>query len=301
MDLRQLEYFLAIAHHRSITAAASVLRVAQPTLTKSIRLLEAELGVSLFTRLPRGVELTAYGASLFRHAEQVRTQLRDALGEIDALRGGKLGQVAVGAGPAWLRRHLPLAVARAINAHPRLRIRIISGFDEALLRSLREGELDFVVAELPSEASAGDFEVAPLTEDDLCVFGGAGHPLALRSDLRLPDLLAHPWILPPAANRARRQLEGLFVGAGLPPPVPAVESQSLAFLLALLADLPALTYTTSAITLLPEGAGIVALDVPALRSPRRAGIIQRRGGFVTPAAQVVISSLQQICEEDPHN
>lgn len=301
MDLRQLEYFLAIAHHRSITAAATVLRVAQPTLTKSIRLLEAELGAALFTRLPRGVELTAYGASLLRHAGQVRIQLRDALGEIDAMRGGKLGHVAAGAGPAWLRRHLPLAVARAMAAHKQLRVRIVGGFDEALLRALRQGELDFVVAELPSEGSTEDLQVTPLTEDDLCVCCAAGHPLAARAGLQVADLLGHPWVLPPPANLGRQRLEALFVGAGLLPPVPAVESQSMAFLLALLAGMPALTYVTAATLRLPEAAGIVALDVPALRSPRRAGIIQRRSSFVTPAAQVVIGALHEVCAEDPHN
>lgn len=111
MNIRQLEYFLTVAAHKSVTVAAAKLGVSQPTLTKTIRSLELELGVSLFERMPRGVDLTPYGQSLLRHAEAIRVQFGDAKNEIESLRGGKYGTVLIGAGPAWLRRHLPRAVA----------------------------------------------------------------------------------------------------------------------------------------------------------------------------------------------
>lgn len=156
MDLRRLEYFLSVAKHLSITAAAAELGLAQPTLTKSIRLLEEELGVSLFERLPRGVDLTEFGRSLLRHAQAMHVQARDALNEIEGLRGGTIGMVTIGAGPSWLRRHLPRAVARTLSRNPSLRVRIDGGFDDALLRALRHGEVDFVVSELPSPDRSAD-------------------------------------------------------------------------------------------------------------------------------------------------
>jgi DNA-binding transcriptional LysR family regulator len=300
MDLRQLDYFLAVARHRSISAAAAAMNVAQPSLSKSLRLLEAELGVALFTRLPRGVELTEYGASLLRHAGQVRIQLRDARAEIGAMRAGSLGHVAVGAGPSWLRRHLPRAVARVTATHPQLRVRVIGGFDEALISALRHGELDFVVAELPSEGAA-DLQTTPLTQDDLSVCCARGHRLAARRSLGIADLLDHPWVLPPPANLGRQRLEALFVSAGFPAPVPVVESQSMAMLLALLADMPALAYTTTATLRLPEARGVVALDVAGMRASRTAGVIQRRGSFVTPAAQILLDALAEVCARDGRN
>jgi DNA-binding transcriptional LysR family regulator len=78
MDLRQLEYFLRVAQRRNISAAAAELNITQPSLTKSIKLLEKELGVRLFDRLARGVELTDYGHTLLRHAEAVHVQIGDA-------------------------------------------------------------------------------------------------------------------------------------------------------------------------------------------------------------------------------
>jgi hypothetical protein len=74
--------------------------VTQPTLTKSIHLLEQDLGVRLFERLPRGVELTLYGLSLVRHAQAVCVQLAEAVGELKGLKSGADGQVTIGAGPA---------------------------------------------------------------------------------------------------------------------------------------------------------------------------------------------------------
>ena len=101
VNFRQLDYFLAVARTGSFTAAAVALKVAQPTLTKSIRGLEQELGVTLFDRLPRGAALTAAGAALRRHAERVGVQMRDAAEELRSIGGGAGGLVSIGAGPAW--------------------------------------------------------------------------------------------------------------------------------------------------------------------------------------------------------
>jgi DNA-binding transcriptional LysR family regulator len=169
MDLRQLSYFRSVARHGSISAAAAELGVAQPTLTKSIRALEQELDAVLFNRLPRGVEMTPFGASFLTHVEAVQVQIQDARREIESLRRGTIGSVTIGAGPAWLRRHLPEAVATSIGRHPELRVAVQSGFDDALLRDLRQGLLDFVVAEVPSPDRARDLDVELLSADVLGV------------------------------------------------------------------------------------------------------------------------------------
>ena len=160
IDLRQLEYFLKIAERRSFTAAAVELRITQPSLTKSIRLLEQDLGVQLFRRLPRGVELTQFGTSLARHARSVRVQVKNALGEIESLRQGVSGRITIGAGPSWLRRLLPRAIGILIEEHPLVRIQVVGGFDEALLRGLRLGEVDAAVVEIPSVEECADLDVS---------------------------------------------------------------------------------------------------------------------------------------------
>lgn len=302
MHLKQLEYFVAVARAKNVTGAAAALGIAQPTLTKSIRALEEELGVTLFQRLARGVELTEFGHSLLRHAQSVSVQLQDAIAEIGSLRGGTVGTVRIGAGPAWLRRHLPLAVARTIAQHPGIRIWIDGGFDDALLRALRHGEVDFVVAELPAPDASLDLAIEPLTSDRLGVCCRAGHPLhALNRPLGLAELLDHQWVMPPQATRAQRRLKALFVAADLPAPEALVETESLAFLLQLVRQSDCLTFTVATTLLAAEAEGLDMLDVPALAATRQAGVISRKAGWLSPAARAVVDELRLICSAEPTN
>ena len=301
MNLRQLEYFLAVAQARSLTVAAAGLGVAQPTLTRSIRALENELGVVLFDRLPRGVGLTEAGRRLLRHAESVNLQVQDAVKEISSLRGGASGTVVIGAGPAWLRRHLPLAIARTLARNPSIRVRIDGGFDDVLLPALRRGEVDFVVAELPSPETAHDLSVTTLTSDSLGVVCRRKHPLAGKRSLRLRDLLEYPWIMPPSTTRTQRRLNALFVASDLPPPKIVAETESMAFLIQMLLNSDTLSFTVATTLKARESRGIVLLKVPALVSVREAGIIRRKDGWLSPAAMVVIEELEAICAADPEN
>jgi DNA-binding transcriptional LysR family regulator len=301
MDIRHLTYFLKVAQRRSITAAATELNIAQPSLTKSIRLLEQELGVSLFDRLPRGVELTSFGQSLLRDAESIHVQFQDAIGELEGLRGGAIGEVRLGAGPAWLRRHLPLAVARTLDANPGIRIHVTGGFDDALLRSLRRGDLDFVVAEMPSGDRARDLRLTPLTTDNLGICCRSGHPLARRSSTPLQALLEYPWVMPPKPTRAQRRFEALFISQNLSAPEPVIETESMAFLLQFLRHSDALTLTVHTTLETPEGEGLVLLKVPDLTASRAAGVITRRNGWLSPAAEAIVLQLSAICTSDPHN
>ncbi len=301
MDLRQLDYFLKVVERRSLTAAAAELRITQPTLTRSIRQLEEALGVALLERLPRGVVPTEFGAVLARHARLVGVQLKDAVGEIEGLRGGRMGEVAIGAGPAWLRRLLPLAVTRAQAVRPGLRVRLTGGFDDGLLRSLRQGDLDFVVAELPEPGIAPDLALTRLAADDLGVICRAGHALVGRTGLTPADLLAFPWILPAGNTRARRRLDALLVGRGLEAPVPAIETDSMAFMLAAIRLSDGIGYTTARLLSLEEGAGLVMLKVEGMTSLRTAGVISRREARLSPAAQSIVDELTAICRLDDRN
>ena len=301
MDLRQLEYFRRVAERSTISLAAAELKLTQPSLTKSIRLLEKELGVRLFDRLARGVELTDHGHALLRHAEAIRVQMTDAESELAMMKCGAFGTVSVGAGPAWLRRHLPLAVAQTVARYPGLRVRVGGGFDEELFRGLRRGDYDFVVAELPQGEDRRGFEIRPLTSDALGVCARVGHPLAGKTRISARDLLGYPWVLLPRTTRAQRRLSALFAANDLTPPQNVVETNSHAFLLNMLRESDALTFTVSNTVDIEEGAGLVMLNAPALTVRRDAGIVLRRGGFLSPAAVHLIECLTAICCADPRN
>lgn len=300
MDIRQLQYFLRIVESGSLTSAATELGIAQPTLTKSIRALERQLGVELFRRLPRGVEPTEAGLRLAEHGRLADLQLRDALRAIRGMDAEPTGWITIGAGPAWLRRMLPEAVAAATSKHPALRVRVVGGFDDALLRDLRGGVIDFVVAELPEVKANPDIVATRLVRDDLGFAARSGHPLVGRRR-RLADLLHYPWVMPPSNTGARRRLDALFVAAGLPAPDVRVETASMAFLLQALRSGDLLTLTVSTTRMAADGGDLAWLDVPEIRAARDAGILTRRGGWISPAMQAVIGELTVLCAENPRN
>jgi DNA-binding transcriptional LysR family regulator len=300
LDIRQLQYFLKIVELGSFTAAAVRLGIAQPTLTKSMRSLERQLGVELLRRLPRGIEPTEAGQRLAEHGRRAELQLRDAVLAIGSLDSSPAGQVTIGAGPAWLRRILPEAVSSAVQRNPGLNVHVVGGFDDSLLKDLRAGVLDFVVAELPEAKSATDLSLTRLVQDDLGVAARNGHPLTC-SSCRLADLLEFPWVMPPVNTRARRRLDALFVAANLPAPEVRIETVSMAFLLQAVRSGDFLTFTVRTTLDAADGGDLAWLDVPALVSTREAGILLRRDGWVSPAMRAVIEELKLLCTNGPRN
>jgi len=285
MELKRLQHLRRAVEAGSISAAAATLGLSQPALTKSIRTLEAELGVPLLARRARGVVPTLYGDALLRRAAPVGMLLAEALREIAALRGGAPAETAIGAGPTWLREKLPDAIAATITAGPAMRIRLQAGYDESLLRALRAGTLDAVVAELPPAEEAGDLALLPLSEDAFVVACRRGHPLA-RGTIPPERLLAYPWVLPPRPSRARARLGALFVARGLTPlvargltpPEPALETESADMLLRVVAGCDALAFPVRSALSAPDAAGLTTIRAPTLAASRRTGIVVRRDG-----------------------
>lgn len=300
IDLRLLSYFQMVATTGNITRAADELNIAQPTLSKALKLLERQTGVELLTRSVHGVTLTPIGERLQRHATIVLAQVGKAMDEVEQLRTGGLGEVRIGAGPSWVRRFLPEIVAELLMERRNINVEVVGGFDDSLTERLEAGELDFIVAELPLAGVKGK-GVDKLTSDNLVVVGRPEHPLAGRSNISAAEALACSWALPPANNLARRKLDGGATTLGLAPPIPEVVSSSQTFLMSVVHLVDLLLYTTRAQLKSLEGKGLVELDVPQLITSREAGIIYREPRLLSPAAALLAERLKEVCKQDPFN
>jgi LysR family transcriptional regulator of gallate degradation len=301
MDIVQLRHFLAVAEHGSLSRAAAALRLTQPGLTKSIRKLEQHFATPLFARRPRGVELTGYGLALLRHAKLVTVQIRDAESEVRALAGGEIGTISVGAGPSWLSRLLPAAVSRLVERRPGLRVRVVGGFNDRLMRLLADGDLDLVVAALPDGPMDAGLAALPLTHDVLGVIARKDHPLRCRRTLRATDFLRCKWVLPGRNVLSRQRLESLFHARGLAPPQPAIESDSISFILATLRDSDFLSFATSQILRSTEARDILPFEVPALMLRRQAGIVHRAQSQLSGAPAALVNELRQVSRQLDRN
>ena len=176
MELRHMRYFVAIAEERSFTRAAERLWVAQPGLSTQIRRLETELGVKLFERHTRGVDLTDAGELFLERARRALAAADEALSTGHDLEAGLVGSLRLGiAGEAGWRR-LPELLDEFGRDRPKIEITVVQSHGATLLRDLRDRRLDVVVA--PSMFELADVLRHPLGREPWSVLAGPPHRLA---------------------------------------------------------------------------------------------------------------------------
>lgn len=180
--LRQLDYFVAVADRLAFGTAADALSVTQPSLSKQIAALEAELGLSLFERTSRKVRLTPAGEAL---AGEARAVLDAARGFRDAARrlaSRAAFRMQAGVLPSIGAYFMPRLRERLRHSLPDLKLGLVEGSSPALLRRLSAGELEFVVA---SEGLAADLICRPLFDETLWICSAPGDALT-EADAPLP-------------------------------------------------------------------------------------------------------------------
>ncbi|PSR27822.1 MAG: LysR family transcriptional regulator [Sulfobacillus thermosulfidooxidans] len=148
MELKQLEYFVAVADHKSITKGAASLYVSQPTISQQIKLLEEELGHPLFIRHAQGVELTDDGATLLRYALRVLQNVDDAKAEIQGAASSH-GTIAIGVLPTLTRSILPTVIRQYQRIHGDIQFAVTEGSSQRLLKSITAGDLHLALVDLP--------------------------------------------------------------------------------------------------------------------------------------------------------
>jgi DNA-binding transcriptional LysR family regulator len=206
MTLQQLAYFLAAAEHGSFSKAAAALHMAQPSLSEQIRRLEAELGVTLFARAGRKLELTEAGRLLRPEAERTLAAAREAAAsvqEVRELRGGTATFGTFGNAPYYLLSDL---VEDFRKRHPSVRVRLVGQNSSEVADAVREGRLEGGLIVLPIDDQG--LEVRPAVRDEL-LYLSADEERA-REPVTIEVLAQRPLILYDArfgwADPTRRQL-----------------------------------------------------------------------------------------------
>jgi DNA-binding transcriptional LysR family regulator len=195
MELRHFRYFVAVAEEHSFAQAARRLRVAQPALSKQIRDLETELGVTLFERLPRGVRLTPPGEAFLAEARgtleaagravtSARSAGKDGAGDLEFAHGELSVYTAT----------IEDLLAAFRNAHPEAQVRVSSKSDAETYHALQEGRVDVASVFIAQWPVAG-FDALRIVD---CTTKGvllpASHPLAAQSSVHLADLHNLTWL-----------------------------------------------------------------------------------------------------------
>lgn len=218
MEVRQLEYFVAVVEERSFTRAAQREHVAQPAVSAQIRRLERQVGQSLLTRSNREVRLTQAGAAFLPHARAALTAIRDAQRAVDDVADLVRGAVAIGT----VTLH-PVDVAGLMAAfhadHPAVEITLSTDNSDVLLGKLADGRLDIAIVSIGVDEAPADLDVHLITDEAIEAAVARDHPLARRRSLSLDALCTHPLISLPVGTGLRTRLDTACAAMGVLPRV----------------------------------------------------------------------------------
>lgn len=236
MDLKQLEYFVRVAELGSFTKASLALDVAQPALSRQVRLLEVELRQNLLIRNGRGATPTEAGRLLLEHGRGILHQVARAREELGRVRGALAGRVAIGLPPS-LARVLAVPLTRAFREQlPQASLSISEGLSTTMQEWLVTGRLD--IALLYNAQPAPEIEITPLQDEELLLV--ERRPPGLPEEpppeaVSLAEVAHQPLVIPSRPNAIRMQVESAMAAVGLRPTV-ALEIDGVPAILDLVAD-----------------------------------------------------------------
>ncbi len=193
MEIRQLRLFMAVAEELHFGRAADRLHMAQPPLSQQIKLLEKELGVSLFARTTRSVELTSAGEALLSHARLVLEAMQDAEMAAKASGSGMYGRVRIGFAGAATRHLLP-QLAREVKArYPNIEL-VLRGnlYANAAQEAIARGDIDLGFVRLPFNLPGLSYRA--IEDETLVCVLPVEHELAAKKSVKISDLIDQPFV-----------------------------------------------------------------------------------------------------------
>lgn len=229
MDVKQLEYVLAIANAGTLGRAAHRVGLTQQALSKSLSRFEAACGGKLFERTSRGMVMTRLGQTVCEHARDViasANRLNIAVAEEVDLERGRL---AIGLSPIASTNRFGQIVADFMEARPELRVDVEAGIDRDFIRALNLGVLDLAIG-TNATSSQDSIVCEPLGQEVWGVAGRRGHPLLEKCE-RLAGLDNAAWIVGRNTELLDEKIEETFRNLGAPRPRPGVMTTSVLFAL----------------------------------------------------------------------
>lgn len=288
---RELLTVVALAEYGSFVAAAAHLKTSQPALTRTVKRVERILGVTLFARNTRRVEITAAGREFVAVAERVLTDLQLTVRNMTEVSSEQRGRITITTYSAFASHSLPELVRRYRETRPSIEVRIREGRQSEIVEDVRSGVADFgigYVNTLPDMLQATMLRKEPL----YAVFPLA-HPLASRKRprVRLVDLRDEPLVSPPSDTYLRRLIDGAAAAAGFTLRYAVTVERLLSVINHVRAGVGTAILPWGVLPPQPwTGFQTAMLVEPTLTVS--VGLITLRGRYLTPAAASMMSMIQ---------
>ena len=275
--------------------AAQELGVAQPTVHRSAKTLEAISGVAFFEARHTGVRLTPSAEAFVVGAKLALREIQLAQEEISQELGQEQATFVLGSLPLARTEIVPKAIHQLVTHHDGIQIRVVEGRYGELLKSLRDGDLDCLIGALRDPVPTDDVTQETIFVDELAIVTHPSHPLAGRNNVSLAETMTYPWVAPPKSTPAGQYLfEALKIQDRAQTPVRVVAS-SMVVLRGVLAEGNYVSIVSRHQIKVDAALGsITALDVALEGHKRDIGLTYRTDWHPTPTQRKFINTLREI-------
>jgi DNA-binding transcriptional LysR family regulator len=297
MELRDVEYFAAVAEHRHLGRAADALGISQSALSKCLRRIEDAVSAKIVKRTPKGVEVTEIGSAVLAQGHRLRMAHADMLCAVTDLRAGQTGHLRIGTSHGIPEHLVGMAASRLLKKGRKVSLAVELLKTGEMLAAIRQGKLDLAVS-MSDASSAPDLTMIHLQEDQYAVYASVDHPLAKRRRVTLADLSREQWALTGINRFSWDALCRAFEAQGLPPPAVALDSISAVVRFHSMATSGLLHFSPRPFMRRATGDfRFKELPVEELVWTRHIHIIHRKDGYLSPLARRLIELLKTAAEE----
>ncbi|MBS0429161.1 MAG: LysR family transcriptional regulator [Proteobacteria bacterium] len=227
LKLRQLALLQTIDRHRSLGRVAAEMQLSQPAITKALHEVEDIFGSILFTRSSRGLVPTPAGDAVLHYARRWLAELEATTRVLTSIEAGRSGRLRLGLTQQVPQQLMSAALTHLLDRSPRISVMVREGTTDELVANLLAREIDCAIGRSYDGDASGLVQQA-IYEQEPCLIVGARNVKRLsRGPLDWARLAQLDWILPPPNTPMRRTYNAVFVGAGVQPPMPILETTSL--------------------------------------------------------------------------
>lgn len=291
MELFQLRSFHEVARSGSFSKAAENLNITQPALSRQIVTLEKTVGMNLFNRHNRGVNLTDAGRRLYEYAEDVLKLLDKASKTLKEMQNLESGQLKIGASTTIGNYLLPTWIAKFLNLHPGVDVSLQVGNSETIIEQLVDGLFD--IAFVASFSSSPRLCIEPLLEDEILLLVGPNHPLAKTDSFLQIDLSKEVLIFREPGSATKQAVDSLLVKAGIQPTRVITLGNTEAVKRIVMSGMGVTFLSKHTVSLELKTGLLFAPNIPDLRVKRRFLSVYPKGVRLSPAALSFLSHVKR--------
>lgn len=296
LTLWDLSILLTAIEAGSMSKAAEHLRVSQPAISKTIALLEREVGARLVTRSSRGIEPTEHGRALLARSRAALKELKDAVDDMAVLSDPKAGELRIAANEVALSGVVGTVINRLYARYPGIVFEIVPAYTHgAQIHELEQGHVELVIGQMPHTAVDRHLDASELFQEQLVVVAGTRNPWARHSTIELAELMDEPWVFSPLNSISGRSMEHAFKASGLGLPRIMVVASSMQLLRRLVMDNEFLALFPSSVVRSSQGVCVLPVTVNAQWQP--IGILTMKHRTLSPLAKLFIECAHSVVRE----